>query len=262
MAKRQDTGANSNKADPKGWLVGTDLSNRLRRLVAGLPGAAYAEDQLHQAEDAVLRELKARLDRLEPTRASVKSTSVSSNDGYDGQPAVVAETAGETMTRLLAESTAQKKAGAENAVYARLLASLLPDEARIVAALSDGEPHAVVHAGHGARVGPISHRIASNLSAIGRTAQVRALDHVPHYIEHLSTLGLVRIGPGMRELAMKYQIIENDKPIRELVAEVHQESGKNVRFSRHSLRISTLGQQLWDACQSELSGDALGWSDE
>lgn len=257
MADTDYTSSASGPGNAGRWLVSHDLGGRLRRLLGSLPGATYAEDQLQQAEDVVLRELKARLDRV--SRKSQRSD-VAEGGSHPAAPGD-AENPGDTMTRLLAESVAQTKEQAENSVYVRLLGELLPDEARIVAALSDGEPHALVHVGHGPPVGSLTQQVAPNLSALGRAAQVRALDHVPHYIDHLRALGLVRIGPGLRELALKYQIIENDKPVRELVQDLNQTSGKHVRFSRHSLRITALGEGLWNACQGDLSAGTLGWGD-
>lgn len=253
QARRDGTGG--------GWLVGH--GSRLRQLLGGIPGAAYAEDQLEQAEGAVLRELKTRLDRLEPQTRRPASSSAANGGEADGNAQIEpgAESAADTLARLMDESMTQSREQAENAVYRRLLNALLPDEARIFAALSDGQPHPLVHAGHGPPVGPLTHRLATNLCSIGRSAQVRSVDHTPHYIEHMRSLGLVRIGPGMRDLDVKYQVIENDKPVRELVADIEKESGKHVRFSRQTLRISALGRQLWEACQVGLDENLLGWED-
>lgn len=246
-----------------GLRVGHEWGGQLRRMLANLPGAAYAEDQIHQAEDALLRELKARLERLDPPtrRPAARSTHTNGDNAAAVSAPVEAETAPEMLARLMEESTTQTRDEADNAAYARLLGSLLPDEARMLAALSDGEPHALVHLGVGPPVGPLTRRVATNLSAIGRTAQLRGLDHVPHYIDHLRHLGLVQIGPAVRALDLKYQVIENDQPVRALIAEIKQETGKNARFARHSVRISPQGRRLWDACQAGLDEGALGWGE-
>lgn len=249
---------------PDGGDQPAGLRSRIRELVSILPGAGFAEDQIHHLEDALLRDLKARLDRLEPPsrRGAPPPARDAGGDGAAPYAPPAGESAPEKLARLMEQSTTQKKDEADDAVYARLLDALLPDEVRMLAALSDGEPHALVDLGLGPPVGPLSQRLARNLSAIGRTAQLRALDHVPHYINHMRSLGLVQVGPGMRELDVKYQIIENDRPVLELIKEIKQQRGKNPRFARRTLRISALGRRLWDACQVGLDDAALGWGEE
>lgn len=246
-----------------GGLQVRDLSARLRRIASGLPGAAYAEDRFQRLEDTLLGELKARLDRLDgrPARP-VSNTPRSPRDEDSGERTATHESPAQLLARRLEESTQQDHAGAQDAFYVRLLNALSPDEVRILAALSDGAPHPLVHAGYGPPIGPLTRRVAENLSNVGRAAQVRVLENTPHYIARMQTMGLVETARADRSLDVKYQIIENDLPVREMVAKASQETGKKIRFARHTLRLAPLGACLWNACQQDLGETALGWGEQ
>jgi hypothetical protein len=198
-----------------------------------LPGAEIAQRQLDRAERTVLQTLKERLARLEHPALGSRPL------GAD--PAVVL---GDLLDRAAAQNTAQ----AWRYLYAALLNRLVPDEARILAALSDGEAHPLLHVALGAPVGPVARRLLDNVSTIGRTAQLRLQEQVPSYITHLRALGLVQTGPEDKAFEIRYQILESDAMVRRSVEAAKADSNLSVRYLRRTLKTSPLGARLWQAC--------------
>src|SRR4051812_38217985 len=119
------------------------------KVVAG----AYV-DLLRHGERAVPSLFKQRLDQLElPAPAE------------DREPRPGGGGISDEMERLLTRSLEQTPAGGRGELFARLVGQLLPDEARILSALSEGPGAAIVHVE--SRTG---RRVLENASVLGRTA--------------------------------------------------------------------------------------------
>src|SRR5438046_1277346 len=100
----------------------------------GLSARVYAE-QLRRSERLFLSLLKQRLDTLELPPPP---------DEAESRQEVGAE-AGDEMEMLLARSLEQTPASGRGELFSRLVSQLVPDEARILAALSEGPGAAIVH---------------------------------------------------------------------------------------------------------------------
>jgi hypothetical protein len=157
---------------------------------------------------------------------------------------------------LLARSVDQTPEDARRDAFVTLLRQLVPDEARIVAALSDGGGHPVIHVTAGSTLGSSTRRELSNLSPVGQAAGVQLREMTPHYLAHLLELGLVELTPEDPEQKLKYEILESATAVREAIAKI--EGGAKMtraRIVRRTVRLTALGHDLWATCHA---GTAAG----
>src|SRR5688572_12945064 len=107
----------------------------VRRLGPAGPPAARAIELygrgLSASERLALQALRARLDTTAPPSAPAAATG-------DDDPAAL-------MSALLERSLAQDTASEQRDVHVALLRQLVPDEARIIAALATGPPPPLIH---------------------------------------------------------------------------------------------------------------------
>lgn len=218
------------------------LAQRVRNLAERVPGAELAQRQIQAAETLCLQELRKRLERLDggddPEQAPTTTT------------ATAPRSPGNALQGLMDRSLNQRPDKAERELFLQLLDQLVPDEARIMAAVSDGSRMPVCHLDATNRLGTTSTRVLSNASRVGNEAGVMLTDRVPYYIGHLQELGLLDIGPEDKSLAAKYELIENDSTMREASARIENEMSMRPRLTRGTAYLSPLGQKLWEVCQS------------
>jgi hypothetical protein len=237
----------------------------LRRLASGALSAAkavpvvgpaleFTESELGRAEDTLWRQVRHRMETVSPSDRTV----VVSVDRPAQQPPARAvphapstRTSGSTddpgvlLTDLLTVSVEQSADAARQRLAVAVLRELQPDEARILAALSDGTRYAVLHVVTRLHLGVNGPPVLENASTVGRAAGVALPDMVPWYVGHLARLGLVTVGPESPDLRDTYDILETEPHVREA-----QEAASSTRLLRRSLRISPFGARLWDLCQS------------
>jgi hypothetical protein len=217
------------------------LFQRVSQIAHALPGAQFAQRQIERVETRVLSELKERMDRIDPapTRAGDASSAA-----LPGQPASLVE----HMAMLMEHAAEQTTEQAYEALFRQIIAELVPDEARILGALSDGTAYPMLHVGIGPRVGPTTRRIAENISNIGKPAGVKLLEQVPGYIAHLRALELVESGAEDKDFEIKYQILESDLAIKAAIDQAQPGATTSVRYLRRTLRLSDFGRRFWQAC--------------
>lgn len=213
------------------------LFNQLLETAQKLPGADVVQARAEQAERLLVKELKSRLDRITDEERMLPE-----HDRAPGQTQMLRR----RMAQLMDRNSDQSRDEALAELCARLLDTMLPDEARILAALSDGESHPVVHVGVGPKVGRVSEYLLRNVSAIGKQARVRLLDQVPVYLTRLAQLGLIETGPEDSALDLKYQILESDKLVRMASARADADWTQSVRTVRRTVAISAFGRQFWE----------------
>ncbi|HEY0975243.1 MAG TPA: Abi-alpha family protein [Solimonas sp.] len=155
----------------------------------------------------------------------------------------------ERMSTLLERAAEQTLEQAEQALFHQIIDELVPDEARIIGALSEGAVYPLLHIGMGPKVGPTTRRIAENFSTIGKPAGVKLLEQVPAYITHLRALGILESGPEDKSLEIKYQILEGEGAVKRVVEDTPRGAGSSIRYLRRSLRMSNFGQKFWQACR-------------
>ncbi|MDQ3629257.1 MAG: DUF4393 domain-containing protein [Actinomycetota bacterium] len=204
----------------------------------------FTQEEMARVESIVWRQIRQRMDSAARPGQDTPDVPGDSalhdpvDEGLDVGPAAI-------LGQLLATSVEQGPTQARVRLFGAVLRDLQPDEARILAALSDGTQYAVVHVAARARgLGGTGPLVLESASTVGRAANVALPECVPWYVCHLQRLGLVRIGPESARLEDTYQILLGEAVVREAL-----ESSPGAKVLRRSLRMSPLGDALWVACQ-------------
>jgi len=174
-------------------------------------------------------------------------------DGSNPRADVSAPTVEEKMTALLSRSMHDTPTESRRTLHEVLVGELVPDEARILSALSDGSSYPLVHiAGPG--VGSYQKLVLENASSVGRAAGVALPDRVHLYVSHLRRLGLVEVGPEDHSLKDEYDILLTEPNLRALIAATGK-GPRGARIIRRTVRMSDLGRELWEAARSPQDAD-------
>jgi hypothetical protein len=146
------------------------------------------------------------------------------------------------MASLLERSLGQDALASKVDWFSAVLSQLVPDEARIIAALAEGSErtpllHVLPRSGHG--------RLLENASLIGRTAALTLPAMTPIYVTHLRSLGLVDTGPEDERNPKGYELLLADKAVRMALKE--GEMGKlPARVLKRTLVLTERGVELWE----------------
>ena len=209
------------------------------RHVPAVPSLDAVTQGWFWVEEAVLREVKLRLDRLDATPPRHQA-------GTGGASAHSRPTPAQLLDDLLGASIDADSAGSREELYRSMLLRLVPDEARILAALAEGTPHPLIHVQTRANGNRI---VLSNASTVGRAAGVQVPDAVGTYVGHLRALGLAEEGPADDSLSVQYDILLGEPAVRSAEEEARAGSRFGAKLVRRTLRISPLGTELWKACR-------------
>lgn len=213
--------------------------NIIGRTVRQLPLADDVLPILAEVERAVVRAVRDHLAELEPAPA----------EPVPDEP-VVADRAQTPMTvlrELLERSMYSSPDVSRDALYLDLLDALLPDEARILAALSDGSAYPVIHVAEPG-IGTNPTILLRNASTVGRSAGVSLPQYTPHYVTRLLAVGLVRLGPEATVMHDEYDRLLTDVTVRSTLV-LARRGMRGARVIRQTLRMSDLGQELWEAAK-------------
>jgi hypothetical protein len=237
-------------------LVGPRAVGVARRL----PGVTAGERVVQRLEDAVLRELGRRLDEAgarpelsagEPGGPRPSRTpDTPRTPGTPGTPSGAPEPSPtELMDSLLRRSIDQDPAAGERSLVELMIRELVPDEARMLAALSDGSAFPVIDVV--VRGGGESGRVLlGNASSLGRQAGVVLPERVPVYLTHMLALGLAQRGGEDPKLREEYEILLTEPAV--MKARAHPPAGlRRPRTVRATVRISDLGRSVWTASRGE-----------
>lgn len=225
----------------------------MTRLARQLPGAEFAEEQLHTLETRAMRELKQRLEAVDDRRLAPPDWHTPSepiNPEALAQPTALSQHPGDLLDELLGRAEEQDQAQARLYLYSMILRELVPDEARILGALSEGDAYPLIHVGFAAPIGNVQ-RVAENFSTVGKAAAVKLLEMTPSYVSHLRNLELIETGPEDKAFEIQYQILESDRLTKPAIAyaEKNKGAGKAVKFVRRVIRIAPLGKEVWQTRQ-------------
>lgn len=190
-------------------------------------------------ERQVMKTLRSRLESAAPESSARPGESAGPTD----------DSLGARMRGLLDRALQQTAAGGTTDLYQALLEQLVPDEARIISALSDGSAATVIHVCGRTRTGSAGEPVLENASLVGRTANLTLPHLTPVYVGHLLSLGLVVIGPEDPQLKADYEILSADDAVRAAIKEASL-GPVPPRLARHTLRLSQLGMDLWAACSA------------
>lgn len=151
------------------------------------------------------------------------------------------------MRRLLDRALEQTPVDGQAELFHLFLDRMVPDEARILGALSDGSPSPLINIHTRAMTGGAGEPVLENASLVGRMANVSLPSLTPTYVSHLLALGLVETAPEDPDLRDDYQILAADPDVLRAIKKASRRP-ITPRVERLTLRISGLGRDLWDAC--------------
>lgn len=129
--------------------------------------------------------------------------------------------------------------------FARILAELAPDEARILLLLVRGGAQPSVDVRTGGAVGLVSSTLVKpGLTMIGSRSGCRHLDHVPSSLHNLFRLGLVWFSREQVADPTDYQVLEAQPDVIEAMRSV-----KHAKVVRRSIDLTPFGE---DFCRAAL----------
>jgi Abortive infection alpha len=231
-------------------------TSEVRKAVRAMPGVGLLEAGAGAGERLVLRGIRRRLDAADPLLLE-RGTPAPAGAAPPPQTRQGAPLGGlmvdERMRALLSYSVRSTPAESRRSLHETLVCELVPDEARILSALSDGSRYAMVHIARPG-VGSNQRRVLENASRVGRAAGVALPDRVPLYLSHLRRLGLVESGPEDRTLRDEYGILLTEPPVRATIASIGK-GPLGARIIRRTVHISDLGRELWEATQAPRDPD-------
>lgn len=209
--------------DPLGLLPRAGQAVR-----TGLKVAGWTERQ-------VMGALRSRLDASAPLAINAAQTVASS-------PASVQT----KMSSLLDSALSQSSATSRQMLFHKILDQIVPDEARILGALSDGSASPLLHVYGRTRAGLVGEVVLENFSLIGKTANLGLPQLTPTYVSHLLSLGLLETGPEDPTLKDEYEILAADITVLKAIKQAAR-GPIPARIDKYTLRLSGLGIELWQA---------------
>jgi hypothetical protein len=213
------------------WELATAVLANADKAAQNLPGFAASVERLGKLETSVLNELKRRLNELDD------------HDQVDDE----ADRRGRLLDQLLTDSRSAKTDRGQADLHLRILRSMVPDEARILAAMADGTRYPLLHIEARGSGGPFE--VLTNACTVGRVAAIDQQDAVCVYIGHLRDLGLLEQGPKEDALSDQYGLLRNEDYVRRAIEQL-QPGRRGVVEVRRTVFISHLGEELWAACHS------------
>ncbi|WP_375475625.1 Abi-alpha family protein [uncultured Jatrophihabitans sp.] len=217
------------------------------RIARQIPGINLVEQQAQRLRQLAAVEVLRLLEI--PQQLFTGATSEESrvmmlvhNSGDDPEPLRSA------MTELLQRSSARDATGGRDYLYGSIVSQLVPDEARILAKLSGGEPFAAVDV-VAKQLGRSSARtVLANVSSVGRAAGLATQERGPTYLSRLAQFGLIEFGPASEELVSQYDMLTRDDAVRAARTDIDKNRLGSARIVRRTVQLSSFGKEFWAAC--------------
>lgn len=228
--------------------TGRLLGRTAWRLGRQLPGARLVEREARRLQNAALGEARRRL-QIPQTLPGMGNRPAPPAEQRTVERIRIAEPGAAplrtAMAELLERSVAASRSDTHEYLYGTIISQLVPDEARILAALADGTHFAAMdvvqkHWRGRTRV------LLANASTVGRQAGLVAPDDTPTYLTRLHGFGLVEFVPPDESLAVQYDVLAIEPSIR-AVTGVDARRGTSIRTERKTVQMSAFGHQFWAA---------------
>ena len=227
--------------------VGRLLGRTGWRLARQLPGARTLEREAQRIQSVAMSEARRLLQLPQAAPGAARPANPVSSEEQralayirDANPGTAPLR--NAMGELLERSVESTRADSRDYLYGTIISQLVPDEARILAALSDGTHFAAMDVVQKLRRGR-TRVVLAHASAIGRQAGLVSPDSTPTYLTRLHGFGLVEFGPAEESLAVQYDILATDSTVQEARRSVRG----SVKLVHKSLRMSAFGAQFWAA---------------
>ena len=253
LQRHRESGAELARADSAGQLVssagnaivaaakvGRILGRSGWRIARQLPGAQVVEREAQRLQRAAVTEVRRMLDVPQnvfniATSEETRAVLLIQNQ-RDGAPLRSA------MGELLERSSGTDRGASQEYLFGTIISQLVPDEARLVASLSDGRPRATVDVIDKSRSGAV---LLAHASTAGAAAGVAEPRNTPTYLARLRSFGLVEFGPEDERLGPEYDALARDETVCAAQATARRTS--STRLRRGSVRLSPLGAAFWAA---------------
>ena len=213
----------ASRFDPFGIVALTEQTIR-----AGVKIANWGERQFY-------RILRSRMEATLPPERALSEAALRTVESLDTK-----------MRRLLDRAIEQSTSASRNELFHMIVDQLVPDEARIIGALSDGSASPLLNVYARTRTGLVGEVVLENMSLIAKTANLALPGLTPMYVSHLLSLGLVESGPEDSSMKDEYEILAADIAVLHAI----KEAGRGpipARVEKYTLRLSGLGLELWAA---------------
>lgn len=144
------------------------------------------------------------------------------------------------LERALAQSTGE----AEEVLLESLVRGMVPDEARIVAALAAREWSPLVHVE--ARRDGEEHLDLRNASLIGRQAGIALVRRTPLHVSRLLASGILTATPERDDRSQEYEVLLAEPDVLDAIRRAGR-GPLGPRIRRGGIELSDLGRDLWTA---------------
>ncbi|WP_433199175.1 Abi-alpha family protein [Nocardia sp. CA-107356] len=216
-------------AEVTAWGIDTALgvgAAVVRGSIAGNPPREVLAEAEAEVRDAVRRALRLPATPDQPTPDAVPTL----------------REQGAALLRLSAST--QGEHHETHPAFAHMLEELTPDEARILRFLHlDGpQPSIDIRAGRPRSLGV--ERIVSGLNLIGEHAGLRFPNRIQQYLPNLRRLGLIEFAKEPVGNPNRYQILEAQSPIREVL----KRSGFGTKVYYRSITLTGFGADFVQTC--------------
>lgn len=218
------------------WSLGTSVrtgTHVLRRTIEGDPPARIVADLTGEVT-AVAREVFG-LAADEPRPAP--------RPAPDTGP-VTPEELRARGAELLRRSAALDDFDEGHPAYARILADLVPDEARMLRFLYLNGPQPTLDIRTGRPFGIGSALIGGGLNMVAEHAGLRYVDRAGRYLTNLNRLGLIEFSPDPVDDPGRYQLVEAQPKVTAVLSE----AGWAPKIIHRSIRLTDFGQDFCATC--------------
>lgn len=230
--------------------VGRLLTRTGWGLARRLPGGQTLQREVQRLQDAAIHEVRRMLDVPEGAGPGTGGASkeeqrvmmliAQSNNGKDPLRGA--------MSELLERSVETDRNASRDYLFGNIISQLVPDEARILAALADGSTFAALDVVAKPLGRSATRTVLANISTVGRSAGVALPDNVATYITRLYRFGLVEFGPADPALTMQFDILATEAPVQAAEATIEARKQGSPKLVRKTLAMSQFGREFWAAC--------------
>ena len=217
------------------------------RLARQLPGMSLVEEQANRLRHAASAELLRLLEvpqQFFGTAAPEEQRVMMLVQNANSDPAPLRT----AMTELLSRSGQATAGRSKEYLFGTIVSQLVPDEARVLAALAEGKRYAVVDvvAKHVGR--STTRTVFANASLLGAAAGVVPSRNVATYLARLQQFGLIEFGPPMDELGEEYDKLAVEGAVQDARMQIERNKLGSAKLMRKSVALSPLGAEFWAAC--------------
>ncbi len=242
--------------------VGRLLGRSGWRIARQLPGVNGVEQRTLRLRQAAAHELGRLLDVSQQfttpagtASAGTASASTVAASAEEQRVMMLVRDAGTdpaplrtAMTELLDRSAESDVDQSRDYLFGTIVSQLVPDEARILAALATDRRFAAVDV-VAKQVGRSDGRVAlAHASTVGAAAGIALPQNESTYLTRLQGLGLIEFGKQTGGLEKQFESLQDDPVV--VAARKRVEKGKHssAKISRKSVQLSALGREFWAAC--------------